>query len=78
MQRKKIEAEERRLRQRKAKEEFMKMLEVSIKNLLYISPLLCDFEYVSFDNLTRVGLEQFFLHLQNIKLGSCFGFYHSI
>lgn len=33
MQRKKVEAEEKRVRQRKAKEEFMKMLEVRIQLL---------------------------------------------
>lgn len=35
MQRKKLEAEERRLRQRKAKEEFTKMLEVSFVVFMY-------------------------------------------
>lgn len=35
MQRKKLEAEERRLRQRKAKEEFTKMLEVSFVVFIY-------------------------------------------
>lgn len=70
MQRKKIEAEEKRLRQRKAKEEFMKMLEVRITASFSIYPFLCViFNYISFAMLKHVGFKEFICHIQNIILG---------